>query len=113
MSPTASSSGCCEARPDLLEPLRRALADADPEDAERSLAAIQTADPAAHDALVLAVVGGYYIDPRVRELLGYDGQVPVELQPEVVPNYVDEGLIEPVLERGPIYRPVPAEGRKA
>jgi hypothetical protein len=33
--------------------------------------------------------------------------VPVELRPENVPNYVDEGLIEPVLERGPIYRPVP------
>jgi hypothetical protein len=56
-----------EARPDLLEPLRRALPDADPEDAERSLATIQTADPPAHDALVLAVVGGYYIHPRVRE----------------------------------------------
>jgi hypothetical protein len=95
-----------EARPDLLEPLRRALPDADPEDTERSLTTIQTADPRAHDALVLVVVGGYYIHPRVRELLGYDGQVPVELQPEVVPSY--EGLIEPVLERGPIYRPVPA-----
>jgi hypothetical protein len=102
-----------EARPDLLEPLRRALADADAEDAERSLAAIHAADPPAHDALVLVVAGGYYIDPRIRELLGYDGQVPVELRPEIVPNYVDEGLIEPVLERGPIYRPVPAEGGEA
>jgi hypothetical protein len=102
-----------EARPDLLEPLRRALPEADPKDAERSLAAIEAADPTAHDALVLAVVGGYYIHPRVRELVGYDGQVPVELQPEIIPNYMEEGLIQPVLERGPIYRPVRAEGRKA
>jgi hypothetical protein len=94
------------ARPDLLEPLLRALPGADPEDAERSLAAIQAADPAAHDALVLAIVGAYYTHPRVRDLLGYDGQVPVELQPELVPGY--EGLIEPILERGPVYRTVPA-----
>ena len=93
-----------EARPDLLEPLLRALPHADSEDAERSLAAIQAADPPAHDALVLTVVGGYYIHPRVRELLGYDGQVPVELQPEIVPDYVKEGLLEPVLQRGPLYR---------
>jgi hypothetical protein len=93
------------ARPDLLEPLLRALPHADPEDAERSLAAIQAADPHAHDALVTTVAGGYYTHPRVRELLGYDGQVPVELQPEAVPGY--EGLIEPVLARGPIYRRAP------
>jgi hypothetical protein len=101
------------ARPDLLDPLRRALRDAEPDDAERSLATIAAADPAAHDALVLAVVGGYYIHPRVRELIGYDGQVPVELQPGIVPTYEEEGLIEPVLERGPICRPVPADDRKA
>ena len=96
-----------EARPDLLEPLRRAVAQADAEDAERSLAAIHEADAVAHDALLLAVVGGYYMHPRVRELLGYDGQVPVEVRPEIIPNYVEDGLLEPVLERGPIYRAVP------
>jgi hypothetical protein len=93
-----------EARPDLIEPLRRALAGGDAEDAERTLAAIQAADPPAHDALVLVVVGGYYIHPRVRELLGYDGQVPADLEPEAVPPYVEEGLIEAVLARGPIHR---------
>jgi hypothetical protein len=111
--PAASAVGIAEgqlervlaARPDLLEPLQRALPDADPNDAERSLAAIQAADPPAHDALVLAVVGGYYTHPRVRQLLGYDGQVPVGLQPELAPGY--EGLIEPVLERGPVYRTAP------
>jgi hypothetical protein len=97
-----------EARPDLLEPLGRALAQADPEDATRSLATIHAGDPAAHDALLLTVVGGYYMHPRVRELLGYDGQVPVEVRPEIIPNYVEEELIQPVLERGPIYRAVSA-----
>jgi len=105
--------GVLEARPDLLEPLGRALAQVDAADVESSLAAIRAADPAAHDALLLAVVGGYYMHPRVRELLGYDGQVPVEVRPEIVPNYVEEGLIEPVLERGTVYRAVPEKGEDA
>lgn len=102
-----------EARPDLALPLGRALAQADPEDAERSLAAILAADPAAHDALLIAIVGGYYMHPRVRQLLGYDGQIPVEVRPEIIPDYAEEGLLEPVLERGPLYRPVPEQGQHA
>jgi hypothetical protein len=110
--PAASEVGVADAqldlvlaaRPDLLEPVLRALALADPEDPEGSLAAIHEADAAAHDALLLAVVAGYYMHPRVRELLDYDGQVPVEVRREIIPNYVEEGLLEPVLERGPIFR---------
>jgi hypothetical protein len=94
------------ARPDLAEPLVRAVAIADPADYQGSLARLAADDRAAHDALLLVVAGGYYIDPGVRSLLGYDGQQPVEVRPEIIPNYVEEGLIEPLLARGPIYRPV-------
>lgn len=97
------------ARPDLVEPLARAVAQVDPADYEGSLARLLAEDPAAHDALLLAVVGGYYIDRDVRRRLGYDGQVPVEVRPEIIPNYVEEGLVEPLLARGPIYRQVPEE----
>lgn len=95
------------ARPDLAEPLARALERVDPADHEGSLARLRDEDRAAHDALLLAVVGGYYIDRDVRRRLGYTGQVPVGLRPEIIPNYVEEGLVEPLLARGPIYRPVP------
>ena len=93
-------------RPDLAEPLARALAMADPADYEASLARLSEGDRPAHDALLLVVVGGYYTDAGVRSRLGYDGQQPVEVRPEIIPNYVEEGLIEPLLERGPLYRPV-------
>jgi hypothetical protein len=93
-------------RPDLAEPLARALADADPADHEASLARLRERDRQAHDALLLVVVGGYYIDADVRRRIGYDGQQPVEVRPEIIPNYVEEGLIEPLLARGPVYRPV-------
>jgi hypothetical protein len=95
------------ARPDLAGPLARAVERVDPTDYEGSLARLHDEDPAAHDALLLTVVGGYYIDRDVRRRLGYTGQVPVEVRPEIIPNYVEEGLVEPLLARGPIYRPVP------
>jgi hypothetical protein len=96
------------ARPDLAAPLARAVELADPADFEGTLARLAAQDAEAHDALLVTVVGGYYIDRGVRRLLGYDGQVPVEVRPEIIPNYVEEGLIEPLLARGPIYRQVPA-----
>jgi hypothetical protein len=95
------------ARPDLSEPLARALDRADPADHEGSLDALREQDPEAHEALLLAVVGGYYIDRDVRKRLGYTGQIPVEIRAEIIPNYVEEGLIDPLLARGPIYRSVP------
>ncbi len=61
----------------------------------------------AHDALVTAVVAGYYLHPDVRRLLGYPGQVAQEVDIDGFPDYVDEGLLERVYERGPIYRPTP------
>jgi hypothetical protein len=97
-------------RDDLTEPLLRALARVDPEDHEGSLAQLAHDDVEAYDALLLVVVGGYYIDPGVRRRLGYDGQVPAEVRPEIIPDYVEEGLIEPLLERGPVYRQVPESG---
>jgi hypothetical protein len=94
------------ARPDLAAPLARAVAGADPDDHEGSLERLRTADRAAHDALLLVVAGGYYTHAGVRNLIGYDGQQAVEVRPEIIPNYVEEGLIEPLLARGPVYRPV-------
>jgi hypothetical protein len=94
------------ARPDLAQPLARAVAAVDADDHEGSLERLRTADLAAHDALLLIVAGGYYTDADVRRRIGYDGQRPVEVRPEIIPNYVEEGLIDPLLARGPIYRPV-------
>jgi hypothetical protein len=112
--PAASEAGVADgqldrvlaARPDLAAPLERALAVVDPADHEGSLERLRAADLAAHDALLLVVAGGYYTDRDVRARIGYDGQQAIEVRPEIIPNYVEEGLIEPLLARGPIYRPV-------
>lgn len=115
--PSASEVGVAErqldrvlaARPDLAAPLRDALTRPASAPATEWLGRLAADDPAAHDAFLLVVVGGYYIDPEVRRRLGYRGQEPLLVQPELIPNYVDEGLLDTVLERGAVYREVPDE----
>jgi hypothetical protein len=54
-------------------------------------------DAAAHSSLLLAVAGAYYLHSDVRRLLGYEGQVPQPVLVSVFPQYVEEGLLDPVL----------------
>jgi len=105
------------ARPDLVEPVRRALAATLGEatlraDVATRLAALADDDAAALGALQLAIVGGYYTDRAVRERIGYPGQEAITIRSWEVPAYVDEGLIDAVLARGPVWRD-PATGRRA
>jgi hypothetical protein len=95
-------------RPDLAEDLSRALAAAgERDDAVAWVEALRAADPSAYHALVTAIVAGYYMHAEVKRLLGYPGQVPEAVTVDRYPDYVDEGLLERVYERGPIYRPTP------
>jgi hypothetical protein len=99
------------ARPDLTRPLEAALrADLGDDVADR-LARL-AAEPANLSALQLAIVGGYYTDQRVRELIGYPGQIAIELRSWEYPAYLEEGLIDAVLARGPVWRD-PATGERA
>ncbi|MEA2621744.1 MAG: hypothetical protein QOH61_654 [Chloroflexota bacterium] len=100
------------ARPDLLEPLRAAVRAELPAEPAARLAALQRDEPDLAAALVLAVVGAYYTDGTVRERLGYPGQQAITLQSWRVPQYIDEGLVDQVLARGPIWRD-PSTGRTA
>ena len=55
-----------------------------------------------------AIVAAYYLHPEVQRRLGYAGQTGVEVVADSYPEYVHEGLLERVYERGPIYRPTPS-----
>lgn len=95
-------------RPDLIEDLKRALCDPnDDEDAIEWTRGLQTRDPAAHEALVLTILAGYYMHAEVKAALGYPGQIPQEVNAGIFPAYVSEGLLERVVERGSLYRPTP------
>jgi hypothetical protein len=92
------------ARPDLTRHLLRGWQAAAESDAEESVRLLQELDAEAYDAVRMVVAGGYYIHPRVRRLLRYDGQEPRTVRVDQVPEYLEEGLLERVMERGPIYR---------
>lgn len=101
-----------KARPDLVEPLRAALRAELGADPAARLAALEGVEPDHHAALLLVVVGAYYTDKDVRERLGYPGQMAKQLYSWKYPEYMEEGLIDQVLARGPIWRD-PSTGRKA
>ena len=99
------------ARPDLIEPLRAALG-AGPADVGARLDMLARDHPQALGALQLVIVAGYYTDKTVRELIGYPGQMALSLRSWELPEYLEEGLIDVVLARGPIWRD-PATGKRA
>ena len=96
-------------RPDLLDPLQRALRHELGDDPVSRLAALTEHDPEALAALQLVIVAGYYTDAGVRERLGYHGQVAKPVKALDYPAYLEEGLLDRVIERGPIWRD-PAAG---
>ncbi len=100
-----------QARPDLSEPLTASLRPGMGETAADRLARLAD-EPTSLSALQLVIVGGYYTDKRVRELIGYPGQMALEVKSWLYPLYLEEGHIDAVLARGPVWRD-PATGKRA
>ena len=100
------------ARPDLLGPLRAALRPELGDDVAARLETLGRDEPATLYALQLVIVGGYYTDTQVRDLIGYPGQMALELRSWEYPAYLEEGLIDAVLARGPVWRD-PSTGTRA
>ncbi len=100
------------ARPDLVEPLRAALRSDLGDDVQARLETLGRDEPATLGALQLVIVAGYYTDRRVRELIAYPGQMALEVRSWEYPIYLEEGLIDAVLARGPVWRD-PTTGQRA
>jgi hypothetical protein len=95
-------------RPDLADGLRRALeAAGDAGDPIAWVERLAITDPQAGEALVTVVVAGYYLHPEVQRRLGYPGQAGEVVRIDGYPDFIHEGQLERMLERGPIYRPTP------
>ena len=48
--------------------------------------------------------GAYYLHPRVRRLIGYPGQKPDPAADDESDYWLRDGLLDPVIDRGPIWR---------
>ena len=98
-----------ELRQDLRDPFRRAmraLKDIGDKTPEEFLVDIQKDDQEAYVALSTIVAGGYMFSEEVCSKYSYPGMAPTEWEAEEIPYYVRNGLLNPVIERGPIYQPV-------
>jgi hypothetical protein len=111
--PSASQAGVAEegldsvlaARPDLIDPLRALLVQVAGQTPARAVASLQNDHPAQFGLLGELVAGAYFLNPQVRASIGYEGQSPRPIAEE--PDYLEDGLLESVIGRGPIYRPTP------
>ena len=111
--PSASAAGVAEdglnqvlaAVPSLGASLADVLARAKGREAAEVVTSLARTDPAAYGILTEVVTAAYFMNPNVRQAVGYTGQGPTPLDPRV--DYMEDGLLESVIKRGPIYRPTP------
>jgi len=90
-------------RPDLADGLKRILQLARGRPPEEVVAELQANDSAGFGSLAEVVAGAYFMNPKVRAILGYEGQTARPIDP--YPDYLEGGLLQSVIDRGPIFRP--------
>ena len=49
----------------------------------------------------------YFLNPDMRAAIGYPGLEARPIDPDAAPDYLDDGLLDSVVSRGPVYRPTP------
>jgi len=114
--PAASDAGVADrwldeglaALPELAIPLAALLDKLGGADPAATMATLQTDDPSGFDLLCTVIAGAYFLNPEVRQAIGYPGQQAVTIVPEDPPDYEQDGLLASVIARGAIYRPTPS-----
>ncbi|MCW2794426.1 MAG: hypothetical protein JWO76_3524 [Nocardioides sp.] len=97
-------------RPDLTAGLRAALTAAGDLPPAEAVDVLNSEHIPAFEALGTLAAGAYFLNPEVKQLIGYPGQVPTVPRDDT-DTYFD--LLENVLERGQVYRDVPTAGPDA
>lgn len=95
-------------RPDLSEAFFRGISSSEGKDPKTAAEDLNAHDSEALSAIGLVASSAYYMAPRVRELIGYPGQQSVTFDADAVPEYVANGMLKQVEDRGPIFRPTPS-----
>ena len=113
--PAASEAGAVDkwlaralaARPDLVPALLELLDDAGGRDPEKEARRLHAEEPERFAALAAIASGGYYMNLKVRKRIGYPGQGKRPPFPDEAEYDLRDGLLDPVIERGPIHEPPP------
>ncbi|MDA1273340.1 MAG: hypothetical protein O2960_04710 [Verrucomicrobia bacterium] len=109
--PSASEAGIANegldrvltVRPEIADVLESILQMADGRGSERVIAELQTNHPDAFGVLAEFAAAAYFLNAEVRKAIGYQGQTPHPIDPN--PDYLEDGLLQSVMDRGLIYRP--------
>lgn len=107
--PSASQAGVAEewvdhvlsVRPDMVEDLVSLLSEVGDQEPGEVVEQLRAREGVWFDTLCEVVAGAYFLNPRIRDQVGYPGQqtLPIETSTEHLKQ-----LTAPVVERGPIYR---------
>jgi hypothetical protein len=94
------------ARADVFDAVLNAVnkfADVAEADLHDALKALWANEKLTFDPLTSVIAGAYFMTPQVKELIGYPGQHRDPAGLEDAANELETGILDPVLERGPIY----------
>lgn len=113
--PSASEAGVAgewldailTAEPGFGPPLAAVLEQADVGDPAGELRRIETTDPAGHGTLTTVVAGAYFLNPEIAAKVGYPGRRAIPVDAIETADWLEDGLLDSVRSRGPIYRPTP------
>ena len=94
-----------ETCPEMAAGLRELLGKAVGRSAADAVADFRKNDAAAFGILAEFAAGAYFMNPAVRQTIAYEGQTARAIDPR--PDYLDDGLLDSVIARGPVYRPTP------
>ena len=113
--PSASEAGVAgewldavlTAEPGFAGPLAAVLEHADVADPAGALKRIETTDPGGWGTLTTVVAGAYFLNPEIAQRVGYPGRRAIPIDADAEPDWAQDGLLDSVKSRGPIYRPTP------
>ena len=97
-----------DARADAFEVITAFLAQLDGATAEvidQRLRALHAGQPEQFQALSAVVAGAWLLVPAVRARIGYPGQRRDPARLDEAADQISDGILDPVLARGPIYTP--------
>jgi hypothetical protein len=94
--------------PDLRDALDTTLAAVDGLEPAEAIAVLRQ-DPAGWGVLTAVVPAAYFMNPAIREAIGYPGLERRPIDPSAEPDYLADGLLDSVIARGPVYRPTPTD----
>jgi hypothetical protein len=106
--PSASDVGACDtladrvvrAVPSLGTDLHAALA-ATTGQGEAALIELRDRNRRLFNRLMLVIASAYYMSNEVKQRIGYEGQLAKKIDVFEVPEYLEDGTLDRVIERGP------------